>query len=248
MTTPVPAESVRVALVTGGTSGIGAAIAHRLHSDGMRVVVTGRTAVDLAPGIDTITGDLTEVGTPAAVVSEVIERFGRLDVLVNNAGRRHAGLIVDTPVSEIEEVFAVNTFAAMAMTAAAAKAMAQRGGGTVINVLSRLATVGVPTLTTYSASKGAMLAYTKAAAVELAPHGIRVNAVAPGMTSTPLIDDWLTDQDDPEAALADTIAGIPLGRLGTVDDTAAAVAYLASPGAAYLTGVSIPVDGGYTAR
>ena len=246
----------RVALVTGGSSGIGLTIAQRLAADGFQVVVTSRTAgsghddgvgqPESGPVLP-IAADLTAPGEPARVVGEVLERFGRLDVLVNNAGRRHAGLIADTPVSEMSEVFAINTFAAMAMTSAAVEPLSVRGGA-VINVLSRLASVGVATLTTYTASKGALLAYTRGAAVELAPHGIRVNAVAPGMTKTPLIEDWLSDQDDPEGALAAVISQIPLGRLGTTADTAAAVAYLASEEASYLTGVSIPVDGGYTAQ
>lgn len=238
----------RVALVTGGTSGIGARIAQRLADDGLRVVVTARSAATANSPFFAISADLTEPGAPEEVVAQIIERYDRLDVLINNAGRRHAGLIVDTPLAEISDVFAVNTFAAMRMTAVAAAAMAPRREGVIVNVLSRLASVGVATLTTYSASKGALLAYTRAAAVELAPHNIRVNAVAPGMTRTPLIEDWLSDQPDPDAALADVVGAVPLGRLGTEDDTAAAVSFLASNEAAYLTGVSLPVDGGYTAQ
>lgn len=247
-------EMGRVALVTGGTSGFGIEIAARLQAVGMRVAVTGRRAPagDAAALLGDalfIAGDLTEPGTPDRIVHEVTDAFGRLDVLVNNAGRRHAGLIVDTPPEELADVFALNTIAAMTMTAAAARAMIVQGdGGAIITMLSRLASSGVPTLTTYTASKGALAAYTRGAAVELAPHNIRVNAVAPGMALTPLIEDWLGDQPDPERALADTVADIPLGRLATPADVAAAVAYLASPAAAYVTGASIAVDGGYTAR
>lgn len=242
----------RVALVTGGTSGIGAAIADRLRRDGLAVAITGRTAPD---GLDTsdpnllfLKYDLTAPGAPERIVADVMDHFGRLDVLVNNAGRRHAGTIKETPLEEISAVFEVNTFAAMAMASAAAKVMATRHEGTIINMISRLATIGVATLSTYSASKGALLAYTRAAAIELAPDNIRVNAVAPGMTSTPLIDDWLSDQPDPDQALSNVVDNVPLGRLATTEDVAAAVSYLASPGARYITGISIPVDGGYTAQ
>ncbi|MFB7112730.1 SDR family NAD(P)-dependent oxidoreductase [Streptomyces sp. NPDC056291] len=245
----------RVALVTGGTSGIGAAIAARLLADGLQVAVTGRSvqrgtqmADSLGQHAHFIEADITSPGAPDHIVNSVVERFGRLDVLVNNAGRRHAGTIVETPPEDISAVFAVNTIAAMSMTAAAARVMVEQRDGAIINMVSRLATVGVATLTTYSASKGALLAYTRAAAVELAPHNIRVNAVAPGMTSTPLIDDWLSDQPHPEEALREVVDSVPLGRLATCEDVAAAVSYLASPEAAYLTGVSMPVDGGYTAQ
>lgn len=246
-------DVARVALVTGGTSGIGAAIAARLRADGLRVAVTGRNApaADIAAMLGDalfVPGDLTEPGVPERIVGAVVDAFGRLDVLVNNAGRRHAGLIVDTSPEDLAEVFALNTIAAMTMTAAAARAMIPQHDGAIINILSRLAHVGVPTLTAYSASKGALAAHTRGAAVELAPHNIRVNAVAPGMTRTPLIEDWLGDQPDPEQALDDVLGGVPLGRLATPEDVAAAVSYLASPNASYLTGTSIAVDGGYTAR
>lgn len=246
-------DGARVALVTGGTSGFGVEVAARLQAEGMLVVVTGRRAPtdDVAAQLGDalfVAGDLTEAGAPDRIVRDVMDAFGRLDVLVNNAGRRHSGLIVDNPLEELVDVFALNTIAAMTMTAAAARAMIPSGGGAIINMLSRLASSGVPTLTTYTASKGALAAYTRGAAVELAPHNIRVNAVAPGMALTPLIEDWLGDQPDPDKALADTLRDIPLGRLATPADVAAAVAYLASPEAAYVTGASIAVDGGYTAR
>jgi NAD(P)-dependent dehydrogenase (short-subunit alcohol dehydrogenase family) len=126
--------------------------------------------------------------------------------------------------------------------------MMTKNEGSIINLVSRLATVGVPTLSTYSASKGALLSYTRAAAVELAPHNIRVNAVAPGMALTPLIEDWLSDQPDPDLALAEVVEAIPLRRLASADDVAGAVSYLASRDARYITGISLPVDGGYTAQ
>ena len=184
------------------------------------------------------------VGSLKKVVSIAIDALGKIDILVNNAGRRHAGTILETPLAEVREVFELNTFSVMAMTAAVARNMAQQDGGSIINILSRLAYSGVPTLSTYSASKGALDSYTRSAAVELAPHNIRVNAVAPGMAKTPLIEDWLADQPNPSKALADTVSEVPLGRLASPADVASAVAYLASPEVAYITGTSLSVDGG----
>lgn len=248
------ASAPRVALVTGGTSGIGAAIAAQLAADGMRVAVVGLpqdnrefTAQVVDDGL-VIRTDITAAGAPSRIVEEVVQTWGRLDVLVNNAGRRHAGTILECEVDDIIAVLTLNTAAAMAMAAAAARVMVNQQDGAIINITSRLASVGVPTLTTYSAAKGALLAYTRGAAVELAPHNIRVNAVAPGMAMTPLIEDWLADQAEPEQAIADVVADVPLGRLATAEDVAAVVSFLASKAAAYLTGASIPVDGGYTAR
>jgi NAD(P)-dependent dehydrogenase (short-subunit alcohol dehydrogenase family) len=118
----------------------------------------------------------------------------------------------------------------------------------VVNVSSRLASIGVPAMGVYAASKGALLALTRSAAVELAPRNIRVNAVAPGMTRTPLYDAWLASTEDPVATEQAVIADIPLGRVATSTDVASAISFLASEDAAYITGVSIAVDGGYTAR
>jgi NAD(P)-dependent dehydrogenase (short-subunit alcohol dehydrogenase family) len=133
------------------------------------------------------------------------------------------------------------------MLQAAGRVMARGGGGAIVNVSSRLASIGVPTMSVYSASKGALLALTRAAAVELAPQGIRVNAVAPGMTRTSLFEAWLAAEPDREASLGRVLGGIPQQRLAEPGDVAAAIAYLASDESGHVTGASLPVDGGYTA-
>jgi NAD(P)-dependent dehydrogenase (short-subunit alcohol dehydrogenase family) len=125
--------------------------------------------------------------------------------------------------------------------------MKARGGGSIVNVSSRLAVIGVPTMGVYGAAKGALSALTRHAAVELAPHGIRVNAVAPGLTATPLVDAWIAQQDDPETFATGVAANIPQRRIGTPEEVAAAIAYLAADESGHVTGASIPVDGGYTA-
>lgn len=251
------AESAgRAALVTGATSGIGVDIARRLIADGMRVVVSGRSPergrqveATLGPAARFIAADLTAADGPDRLVLAAAEALDGLDVLVNNAAIDHTGPLLDTPAAEIRATFETNTFAAIACLQAAGRAMRDQGrGGAIINITSRLASVGVPTMAVYSASKGAILALTRAGAVELAPWNIRVNAVAPGMTNTPLYARWLAEQPDPAATRHGVEADIPLGRIAEPADVAAAVSYLAGPDSSYVTGVSIPVDGGYLAR
>ncbi len=249
-------ENVRVALVTGATSGIGVEIARQLANDGFHVAVSGRSAergervvAQLDGRARFLQADLLEPGAPAALVEATVQAFGRVDVLVNNAAIDHTNDLLDVGEREIRETFEANTFVPMNLLIAAARAMrAQGAGGSIVNVTSRLASIGVPTMGIYSASKGAMLAFTKAAAIDLAQYGIRVNAVAPGMTRTPLYEEWLAGLADPAAESERVASAIPLGRIAVPGDVAATVAFLASDGAAYLTGVSIPVDGGYLAK
>lgn len=242
----------RVAIVTGATGGIGAATARRLVAEGAHVVVTGRDeargsalAAELGERAAFLRADLVEESAPAALVAQTLARHGRLDVLVNNAAIDHTGDLLTTPMAEIRALFELNALAAIAMLQAAGAAMQARGGS-IVNVTSRLASVGVPTMALYSATKGALLALTRAAAVELAP-AVRVNAVAPGMTRTPLFAAWLSGQDDPARTERETVARVPQQRLAAPEDVAAAIAYLASDDAAHVTGASLPVDGGYTA-
>ena len=249
-------ENAPVALVTGATSGIGIDIARRLVSDGFRVAVSGRSRArgaqviaELGAATSFVQADLLLPGAATGVIDQTLAEFGRIDVLVNNAAIDHTNDLLEVGEAEIRQTFESNTFAPMNLLIAAARAMRAQGeGGTIINVTSRLASIGVPTMGIYSASKGALLAFTKAAAIDLAQYGIRVNAVAPGMTRTPLYEEWLEGLADPAAEAEKVAAAIPLGRIATPGDVAATVAFLASPGAAYLTGVSIPVDGGYLAK
>ena len=246
----------RVALVTGATSGIGVTIAEQLVERGLCVAITGRNEARgrevedrLGERVRFIRADLTERGAAVDVVARAVEAFGRLDVAVNNAAIDHTGDLLEVGEDEICETFETNTFAAMNFLIAAGRQMREQGeGGAIINITSRLASIGVPTMGVYSASKGAMLAFTKAAAIDLAQYNIRVNAVAPGMTRTPLYQEWLDGLADPEAEAKRVAEAIPLGRIAEPADVAAVVTFLASPEAAYLTGASIPVEGGYLAK
>ncbi|MBK0421899.1 SDR family oxidoreductase [Leucobacter sp. CSA2] len=249
-------QQERVALVTGATSGIGVEIARQLAERGFRVVVSGRSAErgreveeSLGERVRFVRAELTAEGAASRLVADAVAAFGRLDVLVNNAAIDHTGDLLEVGEDEIRSTFETNTFAAMNLLIAAARRMRDQGdGGAIINITSRLASIGVPTMGIYSASKGAMLAFTRAAAIDLAQYGIRVNAVAPGMTRTPLYQEWLDGLPDPEAEAERVAAAIPMGRIAEPADVAAVVSFLASPEAAYLTGTSIPVEGGYLAK
>lgn len=245
----------KVAIVTGATAGIGAAIARRLVAEGARVVAVGRRAEPGARLVADLGGDdrarfvmgsVAEAVTSRAAIAAASEWDGP-QVLVNNAGLDHTGPLLTTDPQEVRELFETNFFGALWMLQAAGGAMAERGGGSIVNVTSRLASIGVPSMTLYGASKGALLALTRGAAVELAPRGVRVNAVAPGLTRTPLFETWLDEQPDPAATRASAAAGIPQQRFGEPDEVAAAAAFLAADESAHITGASIAIDGGYTA-
>jgi NAD(P)-dependent dehydrogenase (short-subunit alcohol dehydrogenase family) len=245
----------KTVIVTGGTMGIGEAIVRRCLDEGARVVVVARNrargerlAAELGDDdrVRFVAGDVTDPDVADAAV-EAAERFGGVDVLVNNAAVDFTSDLLDTDPEDVRRVFDTNVFGALWMLVRVARELKRRGGGSIVNVSSRLASIGVPTMVVYSASKGALLALTRGAAIELAPHGIRVNAVAPGMTATPLYNAWIEGHDDPEAKAAEVAASIPQGRVGTPEEVAAAVAYLAADESAHVTGASIPIDGGYTA-
>lgn len=241
-------------VVTGATSGIGWATALRLHAEGACVLVTGRdrdrgTALVRALGDRAVfvAADVTDGESADAVFDACAASFGAVDGLVNNAALDHTSAFESASMDDVRKVFEVNTFGVIAMMQAAVRALSAQGGA-IVNVTSRLAFAGVPTMTVYAASKGAVHALTLASAVELAPRGIRVNEVAPGMTRTPLYDAWLANAEDPAQTEREVVSGIPAGRLATPEDVAGAIAYLVSDDARYVTGATIRVDGGYTAQ
>jgi NAD(P)-dependent dehydrogenase (short-subunit alcohol dehydrogenase family) len=245
----------KIAIITGATSGIGRTTAERFAAEGAKLVLVarhrevGEELVSLL-GKDTATfvaGDVTDPATAAEAVA-VATTLGGLDVLVNNAGIDFTSNLLETALEDVRRVFEVNFIGAFLMLKAAAQAMHHSGkGGSIINVTSRLASVGVPTMTIYGASKGALLSLTRGAAIDLARYSIRVNAVAPGLTQTPLFEAWLAAQPDSERFREATQATIPQRRFASPEDVASAILYFASDESAHVTGASLAVDGGYTA-
>jgi NAD(P)-dependent dehydrogenase (short-subunit alcohol dehydrogenase family) len=243
------------AIVTGATEGIGLATARLLHKEGASLVLVARRT---DPGRRLVTelgtdrarfvaGDVAEESTAKAAVGAALEHFGRLDVLVNNAAMDYMSDLMETSLEDVRRVLDVNVAGALLLMRESARAMKESAGGSIVNVTSRAAAVGIPRLAVYSAAKGALASLTRAAAIEWAPYRIRVNAVAPGATDTPLMRAAFERYPDPEARMQELAAQMPLGRMGRPEDVGAAILYLASPESAHVTGASIPVDGGYTA-
>ena len=243
----------KTAVVTGGSHGIGLAIVRRFIAEGANVVVVARDpSAELPSSLpgDRLAcwhGDVSTEATARGALAEAISRFGAVNVLVNNAGIDWTGDLIEAPLVDFERVIAVNLFGAFLMLREAARHM-REAGGSIVNITSRTASVGVPTMSLYSASKGALASLTRAAAIEWAPLGIRVNAVAPGLTDTPLARAWFNDQPDPPSFRKSVEATIPQHRLATPEDVAAAVLFLASDESTHITGVTLAVDGGYTAQ
>ncbi|MFC4497147.1 SDR family NAD(P)-dependent oxidoreductase [Streptomyces ovatisporus] len=241
--------SGRTAAVTGGASGIGLAVARELTRRGAEVCVLDLAADAVPEGLHGLACDVTDRTSVERAFGRIGERFGRLDVLVNNAGIGAQGTVEDNGDDEWSRVLDVNV-TGMARVSAAALPLLRRGaaaagdGAAIVNTCSVAATAGLPRRALYSASKGAVLALTRAMAADHVREGIRVNCVNPGTVDTPWIGRLLDTAPDPGAERAALEARQPSGRLVSAEEVAAAVCYLAGPLAGATTGTALAVDGG----
>jgi len=225
----------RVVVVTGSSGGIGSAIVERFTAAGDAVV-----GLDLLEGVDVSRPDDCRAAT-----DRIVAAHGRIDVLCNNAGVGAVGDVVASTPGDWERVFSVNVFGVANMSRAVLPVMRAARRGAVVNTCSVVASVGLVDRAVYSASKGAVLALTRAMAVDELPHGIRVNCVSPGTVASPWVERTVAAQPDPEAALDALRRRQPLGRMVSCDEVAAAVMYLADD-ATFTTGADFLLDGGIT--
>jgi len=234
----------KVALVTGGGTGIGRAVAEALVAEGARVVITGRREEPLKQlarehpdAVRYVTADVTKKGAPADAVRFVIEQFGRLDILVNSAGLGTLAPLVELNDDALEQTLGVNVRGVLIAIREAIPHLT-KGGGAVVNISSTLAQASMPGASAYSGAKAAVERMTSALAAELGPQGIRLNSVAPGLTKTDM------SAGIPQEMVDGMIAQTPLGRIGQPEDIARAVAFLASDDASWITGQVLQSSGG----
>lgn len=247
----------RVALITGGGTGIGRACAELFAREGARVALVGRRPGPLeevanavrAAGGDALAVpcDVTRAADAQEAVAATALHFGRLDVLVNNAGGLHVATVEGTSVEEFDRLMDVNAKGVFLMSRAALPEFRKAGGGAIVTVASILGLIGMKNRVAYCASKGAVVMLTKAMALDHAHENIRVNCVCPSIVDTELVQSLFTSQPDPEAARRARREQIPLGRIGQPEDVAQAVLYLASSESSWTTGAALPLDGGLSA-
>ena len=244
----------QVVVVTGASTGIGRGVAFALAEAGATVLPTVRRESDLASiaqeaarrglGMSPVILDVSDVSSIHTAVDQVIAEHGHIDVLVNNAGLGFGRAALEVSENDWDMMMGVNLRGLFFLTQAVARTMVANGGGRVINMSSQGGLVGLPDAAVYCASKGGINALTRALALEWAPHGINVNAVAPTFVETPGTKPIL---DDP-IRRANVLSKIPLGQMASIDDIAAAVIYLASPASRMMTGTVLVLDGGWTAQ
>ena len=247
----------RIAIVTGGGSGIGQTIATTFATAGAKVVVADIdldaaeatvALVDDAGGqARAVQVDVADPASCSAVSEGTLETEGRCDVLVNNAGIGHVGSVLDTSPEDFANVMAVNVDGMVHLCRALLPSMIERGSGSIVNLSSALGLTAMADRFAYTVSKHAVVGLTRSIAYDVAKHGVRVNCVCPGRVETPFVRSRLAEYDDPEVYLRHTAETHPLGRMAQPQEIANAVLYLASDASSYTTGSAMVVDGGYLA-
>lgn len=239
----------KVAIVTGGGSGIGYAIAKKFTELDIQTVIVGRDEQKLAAAkenlgelCETLTCNLSDLSTIPTLVQKVVDVHGRIDILVNNAGINMKKEFTEVTDEEFQQIITTNLVAVFALSREVVRCMLEKGTrGSIINISSMASQYGIPKVIAYSASKSAIEGMTRAMAVELSPKGIRINCIAPGFIATEMSARALnTDPERKARALGRT----PMGELGNPEDIGEAAAYLALEHSRYVTGVILPVDGG----
>ncbi|MCW3089016.1 MAG: family oxidoreductase [Ferruginibacter sp.] len=238
----------KIAIVTGGGSGLGFAIAEKFTQNGIQTIIVGRDAEKLNKAKEqlgenafAVPCDLSNLASIPAFVEKLINDFGQVDILVNNAGINMKKEFTEVTDEEFQSVITTNLCSVFAMSREVVKYMLVKGSGNIINISSMAAQYGLPKVIAYSASKTAIDGITRAMAVELSPKGIRVNAIAPGFIYSAMTDKALNS--DPERK-AKVFGRTPMGRMGEANDIGEAAYFLASDASKYITGVILPVDGG----
>jgi len=236
------------ALITGGGTGIGLAMAHAMHAAGAKVVLAGRREAELAAAVGALgdraayaVHDVSRLDQASALVDQIEQAHGPITCLVNNAGQNLKKPAVDTTTEEMEAIVRTHIFGAHALVRAVAPGMIARKHGSILFTASMASLFGIPGVIAYTAAKSAMTGLVRAYAVELSPHGVRVNAIAPGWIDTAMSRKAF--EGDP-ARKNKILSRTPMAKLGTTADIGWASVYLASPAASFVTGVMLPVDGG----
>ena len=236
-------------LVTGASSGIGEAVAQRFRQERAELVLTGRRAEPPAgtgPDELYLPADLSDESEVGRIVREAVGRLGEVDSLVLCHGLQRDAALTEMSLEDASAVMDANLLSVFTVVKHAVPHMS-RERGSIVCVSSRLGMVGIPGQVMYSAAKGGLIMFARAAAIELAPQGIRVNVAAPGLTLTPSIRAAFAKKEDPAAYTAQRASTIPLRRLAEPHEVADPVYFLASPASSYVTGAVLPIDGGYTA-
>jgi NAD(P)-dependent dehydrogenase (short-subunit alcohol dehydrogenase family) len=213
-----------------------------------RAAAAAAALADELGDADAIEVDVADADAVGRAIDHILEVNGAVDVMIANAGVTLEASIWDTTPDQLARVVDVNLTGAFHCAARAMASMVARGRGAVVFTSSDAGLVGWSSQAAYCATKGALVALTRAAAIDAAPHNVRVNCVCPAFTATPLVDAWLAQAPDAEAARAEIASESPLGRIASPDEVAAAIAFLASDEARFITGVALPVDGGVTAQ